>query len=224
VAIALDGGYPDETAGRIPGQQCSEGLGPPSGPNERPSASLARIYAGSVTPGAGRQAQELAAQSESPPLPLDAPGDIPAETVQFNARLIKESFAHVLADAQKAMEYFYAHLFVQNPEIRALFPFAMGELREAVFEALSQLIWIMDSPQARAAYLGQLSRDHRKFGVKDKHHDAFFGALLVTVEHFCGAGWTAETKAAWDAAVQDAKATMRAATAADASRHGGSAR
>ena len=218
MTIALDGGYPDETAGRTPGQQYSEELGPPSGPNARPSASLARIYAGGVTPGAGRQAQELAARSESPPLPLDAPGGIPAETAQFNAPLIKESFAHVLADAQKAMEYFYAHLFVQNPEIRALFPFAMGELREAVFEALSQLIWIMDSPEVSAAYLGQIGRDHRKFGVKDKHHVAFFEALLVTVEHFSGAGWTAETKAAWDAAVQDAKATMRTAMAADASR------
>ncbi len=116
------------------------------------------------------------------------------------------------------MEYFYAHLFVQNPEIRALFPFAMGDVREAVFQALSRLIWIMDSPEAYAAYLGQISRDHRKFGVKDKHHDAFFEALLATVQHFSGAEWHAETKAAWQAVLDDAKAVMRAAAAADASR------
>jgi NAD(P)H-flavin reductase/hemoglobin-like flavoprotein len=167
---------------------------------------------------AGKHAHELTAQSESPAPPGDSAGGIRGETTQFNARLIKESFAHVLADAQEAMEYFYAHLFVQNPEIRALFPFAMGELREAVFQSLSQLVGIMDSPEACAAYLGQLGRDHRKFGVKDKHHDAFFEALLVTVEHFSGTDWSADAKAAWDAALQEAKSVMRAAAAADASR------
>jgi NAD(P)H-flavin reductase/hemoglobin-like flavoprotein len=147
-----------------------------------------------MAPAVRKQAQELAAQPEIPALPSDATANMRSETAQFNARLIKETFAHVLADAPKAMEYFYAHLFVQNPEVRALFPFAMGELREAVFQALSQLIWIMDSPEARAAYLGQLGRDHRKFGVTDKHHDAFFEALLVTVGYFSGDDWTAEAK------------------------------
>jgi NAD(P)H-flavin reductase/hemoglobin-like flavoprotein len=171
-----------------------------------------------MAPAVRKQAQELAAQPEIPALPSDATANMRSETAQFNARLIKETFAHVLADAPKAMEYFYAHLFVQNPEVRALFPFAMGELREAVFQALSQLIWIMDSPEARAAYLGQLGRDHRKFGVTDKHHDAFFEALLVTVGYFSGDDWTAEAKAAWKSALKDAKTAMRAAAAADASR------
>jgi len=171
-----------------------------------------------MAPAAGKYGDEQFAQTESAAAPRAAAAGIPGEPAQFNAWLVKESFAHVLADTQKAMEYFYAHLFVQNPEIRALFPFAMGDMREAVFQALSQLIWIMDSPEAYAAYLRQIGRDHRKFGVKDKHHDAFFESLLVTVEHFGGAEWTAETKAAWQAVLDDAKAVMRAAAAADASR------
>ena len=171
-----------------------------------------------MAPAAGKYGDEQFAQTESAPAPRAAAAGIPGEPAQFNAWLIKESFAHVLADTQKAMEYFYAHLFVQNPEIRALFPFAMGELRDAVFHALSRLIWIMDSPPACTAYLGQLGRDHRKFGVQDKHHDAFFDALLVTVEHFSGAEWTAEARTAWEAALRYAKASMRAAAAADAGR------
>jgi NAD(P)H-flavin reductase/hemoglobin-like flavoprotein len=216
--MALDGGYPEGTAGRIPGQQRPDELGGAPGPRSGASVRLTGIYADPMTPAAGQHAQNLSPQSESPALDGDAAGGRGDEAAQVNGRLIKESFAYVLADARKAMEYFYAHLFVQNPEIRAMFPLAMGEVREAVFHALSQLIWIMDSPEASAAYLGQIGRDHRKFGVKDKHHDAFFEALLVTVEHFSGADWTAETKAAWEAVLHDAKATMRAAAAADASR------
>lgn len=121
-----------------------------------------------------------------------------------------------MADAQKAMEYFYARLFVHSPEIRAMFPLAMSDLRERVFSALARLIWSMDCPETFAAYLGQLARDHRRFGVKDKHHKAFFNALLATVEHFSGAEWTAEAGAAWQAALDSAAAVMSAAAAADA--------
>jgi NAD(P)H-flavin reductase/hemoglobin-like flavoprotein len=130
--------------------------------------------------------------------------------------LVKETFAHVMADAHKAMEYFYARLFVQHPEIRALFPLAMDELREQVFQALARLIWSLDSAEACTAYLGELGREHRKFGVQDRHHQAFFGALLVTVEHFSCFDWTGETRAAWQAALDYAETGMRAAAAADA--------
>ena len=120
-----------------------------------------------------------------------------------------------MADAQNAMEYFYARLFVQSPEIRSLFPLAMSELRERVFGALARLVWSLDSPEASSAYLGQLGRDHRRFGVKDKHHKAFFDTLLITVEHFSGFDWTAESAAAWRAALDHAAAVMRAGAAAD---------
>jgi len=126
-----------------------------------------------------------------------------------------------MADAQKSMEYFYAHLFVLSPEIRALFPFAMDDVRARVFQALARLIWSLDSPQYCAAYLQQLGKDHRKFGVREKHHQAFFDALLVTVEHFSGIDWTAQTKAAWETALDYAKAEMVAAASADAGRQPG---
>jgi hypothetical protein len=41
---------------------------------------------------------------------------------------VKQTFAHVMADAQKSMEYCYARLFVQSPPLRALFPLAMDDL------------------------------------------------------------------------------------------------
>jgi len=116
------------------------------------------------------------------------------------------------------MEHFYAWLFVEHPEVRAMFPLAMDEHRERVFGALARIVWSMDAPETLALYVGQLGRDHRKFAVKDKHYEAFFGALLRTVRHFSADNWTADTQAAWEAALGAVASIMRAAAAADAQR------
>jgi NAD(P)H-flavin reductase/hemoglobin-like flavoprotein len=186
-----------------------------------PPAELAEAYAGRRARAAGPLEREETAQPEVHALDRDPAGNIHRETAQFDARLVKETFAHVMADAQKSMEYFYAHLFVLNPEIRALFPLAMNDLRARVFQALARLIWSMETPGPCAAHLGQLGRDHRKFGVREKHHEAFFDALLATAEHFSGRCWTAEAKAAWEAALGYARAEMLAAAKADAARQPG---
>ncbi len=136
----------------------------------------------------------------------------------IHARLVKESFAAVEAHAPEAMEHFYAWLFVRHPEIRAMFPLAMTEHRERVFSALARIVWSLDSPETLASFLGQLGRDHRKFAVKDKHYEAFFGALLGTVRHFSAGTWTAGIQAAWEATLGGVAASMRAAAAADAER------
>jgi NAD(P)H-flavin reductase len=77
-------------------------------------------------------------------------------------------------------------------------------------------VWSMDSPAALASYAGQLGRDHRKFGVKDKHYEAFFEALLAAVRHFSGDAWTASTQEAWEAVFSSVTSAMQAAAAADA--------
>ena len=139
-----------------------------------------------------------------------------ADSLGFDAALVKEAFAHVAAHAPHAMEYFYAHLFSQHPEIRGMFPLTMSEHRERVFGALAQLVWSMDSPAALSAYLEQLGREHRKFGVRERHYAAFFDALLATVAHFSGPAFTARTQAAFSAALSYLAAAMLRASALDA--------
>ena len=134
----------------------------------------------------------------------------------FHARLVKESFSVIETRAGEAMEHFYAWLFVRHPQLRAMFPLGMSAHREHVFGALARIVWSMDSPAALASYAGQLGRDHRKFGVKDKHHEAFFGALLAAVRHFSGDTWTASTQEAWEAVFSSVTSAMQAAAAADA--------
>lgn len=139
-----------------------------------------------------------------------------ADDFHFDTALVKEAFAHVEPHVPKAMEYFYAHLFVQHPEMRAMFPLTMSEHRERVFAALACLVWSMDAPVALSTYLGELGVQHRKFGVKKKHYTAFFDALLATVRHFSGPAWTEQTRQAFTTAVGHTAAVMLRAADLDA--------
>ena len=116
------------------------------------------------------------------------------------------------------MEHFYARLFVRYPEIRSMFPHAMHDHMERVFASLARIVWSIDDPDSLGDYLGQLGRAHRKFGVKDKHYEPFLGVLVDTVRHFNGHYWTAETQAAWQAALHRVSSIMLAAADADAAR------
>ena len=220
MAIALDGGVPDYGADRLAAQsrlglfrRQRESL--PQSPDR---ASLTRPD-GSRRPGTvASLAQQRVAGTES--IAADQAEDVRAATADsFDARLVKESFAQLTANAPLAMEYFYSHLFTASPETRAMFPMSMSQVREHVFTALTRLVWSMDSPEQLDAYLTQLGREHRKYGVKDKHYHAFFTALLATAQFFSGTSWTPETAAAWDGALSYAACTMRSAAAADARDH-----
>jgi NAD(P)H-flavin reductase/hemoglobin-like flavoprotein len=175
---------------------------PPGRPEAAPGGRIADLP-GQAESGAADDAREE-----------NAAGHISA----LDARLVKESFGVIEGRAQEAMEHFYAWLFVRHPEIRAMFPLAMSAQRERVFGALARIVWTLDSPAALCAYAGQLGRDHRKFGVKDKHYEAFFGALLATIRHFSAGAWTAGIQTAWETALGDVSQIMRAAATADAAQ------
>jgi NAD(P)H-flavin reductase/hemoglobin-like flavoprotein len=130
--------------------------------------------------------------------------------------LVKESFAHVETAADKATAYFYGRLFASNPEMRALFPLAMDRQRDRFFRALARLVWSLDCPEQLAAYLGELGRDHRRFGVTAKHYPEFMAALLATVREFAGPAWSDDVAAAWEAVLGLVTRTMLEAADADA--------
>lgn len=133
-----------------------------------------------------------------------------------DARLVKESFAHLLSVGPAALEYFYARLFASSPEMRSLFPMSMTAQRESMFESLTQLIGRVDNKPGCAEILTQLGRDHRKFGVTSKHYPAFFAALRDTAGHYNHDGWTPDVQDAWQRTLDYFSATMAEAAATDA--------
>jgi NAD(P)H-flavin reductase/hemoglobin-like flavoprotein len=214
MAIALDGGRPDSSPDGA-GQKdqaliANRHLRFPSYPS-----GPANTYSGlSIVSNANATPAPIARTNGQNTARKEAERAVTA--ADLDPRLVKETFAPVLTAGPAAMKYFYARLFATSPDIRGLFPTSMTELREHAFAALAKVVWSLDSQPGCAEILGQLGRDHRRFGVLERHHRAFFAALRDTVKHFIGSAWTAETKAAWQVALDYISATMRAAAEEDA--------
>jgi NAD(P)H-flavin reductase/hemoglobin-like flavoprotein len=221
MAIALDGGYPDDTspggfAGQNPRHPRSP-FGRRHVPRDGQLFSLTQPHPyvppetanseGSGTPGRPEAAPPAGAQ---PPHAADAS--------EFDPRLVKESFSSLAENAEAAMEHFYANLFVRYPETRSMFPHAMHDHMQRVFAALARIVWTIDNPDSLTAYLSQLGLSHRKFGVKERHYQPFLTVLAETVRHFSGPDWTAETQAAWATALGRASSVMLAAAERDAAQ------
>lgn len=125
----------------------------------------------------------------------------PGSSACSDARLLRKSLALLEPQSSAFMAHFFATLFVRNPELRPMFPVTLGESRKWVFGALTRCAWSFDRPEASTRWLGELGRDHRKFGVTEHHCQLFCDALLATLQTFCAGSWSDQTQAAWERAL-----------------------
>jgi NAD(P)H-flavin reductase/hemoglobin-like flavoprotein len=163
----------------------------------------------------GDGAQQATSKTQSAEPPQELAGNS-AGVGDFEPRLVKESFAHLMSEGPSTMEYFYARLFAADPDIRALFPMTMTAQRERAFALLARLVWSLDNEPGCVEILDQLGRDHRRFGVTDRHFSTFFATLRDTARHFIGSDWTPDIAAAWQGMLDFVSARMKAAAARDA--------
>lgn len=110
---------------------------------------------------------------------------------------LKDSWHQVAAYGDQVPLYFYSWLFVAYPETRPLFPVSMAAQRDRLVGALGHTVSNVDNVDALVPFLQGLGRDHRKFEVLAEHYPAVGAALLATLEHFLGNGWTEELAKAW---------------------------
>ncbi|HEV2376143.1 MAG TPA: globin domain-containing protein [Streptosporangiaceae bacterium] len=125
---------------------------------------------------------------------------------------LRESLSECVPQSQKLMAYFFASLFVRRPELRRMFPPALGAHGQRVFSTLVRYAWTADTPEALAGWLSELARDHRKFGVIESHYEPFCDVLLTAVRAFSVPAWSPETEAAWEDALVHIAAIMTEAT------------
>jgi NAD(P)H-flavin reductase/hemoglobin-like flavoprotein len=121
---------------------------------------------------------------------------------------IRETFAFVANAGDKAVAHFYAWLFVRHPELREMFPVAMTEQRERLFRALVRIVNSLTTPDELAAYLAQLGRDHRKYGVEPWMYGPVGEALITTIRAFSGSAFTPAAEEAWTQAYSAASTLM----------------
>ena len=131
-------------------------------------------------------------------------------------QLIKETFAMVAPSADAVAATFYARLFELDPSLRPMFPASLNEQGRKLMQVLGAAVGMLDRPQALIPVLESLGRRHAGYGVRDEHYDTVGAALLWTLGHGLGEGFTKEVCGAWAALYQLVATTMQNAARAGA--------
>ncbi|MGX1755621.1 globin domain-containing protein [Streptomyces lydicus] len=157
-----------------------------------------------AAPAAQNQAPS-APSAFTPPTRPAAPAPAPslgslqasASSASPDALLIRRTMAEIEPVADKVTSYFYALLFVQYPDLRALFPASMDTQRDRLFKALLTAAQHVDDAEVLTAYLANLGRGHRKYGTQPDHYPAVGECLLNALARYATSSWGPETQAAW---------------------------
>jgi NAD(P)H-flavin reductase len=134
---------------------------------------------------------------------------------------LRSSWATVEKLGDHAAAYFYATLFTLDPSLREMFPAAMGGQRDRLLAALGHIVSHVDDGPSLAGFLRQLGSDHRKFQVRPEHYPLVGQALLHTLAHNLGAGWTPELAGHWTRAYELVSGRMIEAAEESAAREPG---
>ncbi|WP_182346500.1 FAD-binding oxidoreductase [Tomitella gaofuii] len=97
------------------------------------------------------------------------------------------AFLHEDSDALSAE--IFARFFAYRPAARAMFPANMVEHRAVFMDVLVYVVRSIDDPAAEPAmmaFLGQLGRDHRKFGATTEDYSAFRKSMAMVVSQRLG--------------------------------------
>lgn len=130
--------------------------------------------------------------------------------------LLKESWTLVEEQQDKLASYFYARMFLSNPQLRDLFPIQMDVQRARLLGAIVTAVQSVDDPERFDEHLRSLGRDHRKFHVSPEHYDTVGAALIEALRTFAGQEWSVEYDQAWRDAYTAIAAKMLAGADADA--------
>jgi NAD(P)H-flavin reductase/hemoglobin-like flavoprotein len=113
---------------------------------------------------------------------------------------LKDSWELVTKSGDEVPLFFYSHLFLTRPDLRAMFPISMSAQRDRLVEALGRIVSNVDQLDEVTPFIQQLGRDHRRFSVVAEHYNAVGASLLATLRHFLGAAWNDRLAADWAAA------------------------
>ncbi|MBX9640581.1 MAG: 2-polyprenylphenol hydroxylase [Mycobacteriaceae bacterium] len=103
-------------------------------------------------------------------------------------------------DGTELVHRFYDQWFALDTSVRDLFPPEMSGQRAAFAQAMHWLYGELVAQRADepVAFLAQLGRDHRKYGVLPAHYQTLRRALYFTLRTHLGSAWTDAVREAAD--------------------------
>lgn len=139
----------------------------------------------------------------------------------FQIRLVQRSFVKIEPIATKVGAKFYARLFKEAPETRALFKNDMSYQHAKFMSVVAELVNLhlrslislpvtrLDAGEAAMPGMRDLGRRHGEFGVKPEHFALMRRALMETLEETLGEDFTGEVRDAWEGAFDVLANVMR---------------
>ena len=130
--------------------------------------------------------------------------------------LVQSSWHQVPFTLEQTADRFYTRLFEVDPALKRLF---RGDMKEQGRRSMAMLTFIVDSLgrlDEIVPALRSLGSRHAGYGVRDEHYGTVGETLLWTLESSLGAGFTAEMRSAWGAALETLASTMLQAAKAEA--------
>ena len=115
------------------------------------------------------------------------------------ADIVQLTWRAVLPVGDTFAELFYGRLFA-DPEVRRLFTDDMTEQGRNLTAMLSVATANLAKPERISVALRQLGKRHAAYGVRPEHFALVEDALLFALEHALIDVFTAQVKAAWQAA------------------------
>lgn len=112
---------------------------------------------------------------------------------QHALRALHGAFADQGPDGRSALvRRFYDRWFAIDPPVRDLFPADLDGQRAAFAHAMKWVYGelVAQRAQAPVAFLAQLGRDHRKYGVTSAQYDTLRQALYSTLRNRLATTWT----------------------------------
>ncbi|MFE3653790.1 globin domain-containing protein [Streptomyces sp. NPDC059152] len=182
----------------------------PPAPTAPPAAAAPPAPSAPPAPAAPPAAARTSAPSAAPAPPVSSAPTAPEPSLATleatgtsdaaaspDAVLIRRTMAEIEPVADKVTSYFYALLFVQHPDLRALFPASMDAQRDRLFKALLTAAQHVDNAEVLTQYLSQLGRGHRKYGTLPDHYPAVGECLLSALSRYATSSWNQEAEDAW---------------------------
>ena len=122
--------------------------------------------------------------------------------------LVRESFAQLHRRKNETAELFYARLFEIAPDVRPLFKDDLAAQRIKLMEFLTVAMAMLRDPAGLTVLLRKLGRNHRGYGVQERHFDHVGEALIWTLRTSLGPGFTPELEGAWRSLYGEMASTM----------------
>lgn len=130
--------------------------------------------------------------------------------------LVQKSFLQVEAMKETAAKLFYARLWEIDPSTAPLFAKSDMALQgHKLMAALALVVNGLSKPETVIPVAQDMARRHLGYGVTKDQYASVGAALIWTLRHGLGAGFTPEVEAAWSAAYHLLATIMMAAAYAE---------